>query len=66
MIERCEQLRFTFEAGEAIGIKRKRFGQELQRDIAPQLRIPCAIDLAHTADPERPDNLIVSDTRTAR
>jgi hypothetical protein len=38
---------FPLEPGETIGIVDERFGQNLQRDIAIQLRIAGAIHLAH-------------------
>src|SRR5580765_5596374 len=49
MVERGEELGFAFEAGDAIGIDSEEFRQDLQRDIAIQLRVARAIDLAHPA-----------------
>ncbi len=49
MIQRCEDFRFALEPRHAFGIARERFGQDFQRHIAPELRIPCAVHLAHPA-----------------
>ena len=49
MVQRGEHLRFALEAREAIRIARERVGQDLQRDVAIQLRIARAIHLAHAA-----------------
>ena len=40
MIQRRQHLRFPLEAREPIGIEREQFGQDLQRDIAIELRVP--------------------------
>ena len=53
MVERGEDLRFSFEAREALGIEREHLGKHLQRDVADKLRIAGAIDLAHSARPEQ-------------
>ena len=46
----CRQcLRFAFESSEPVRIVGERFGQNLQRDIAIELRVPRAIDLTHSA-----------------
>ena len=34
--------------------------QDLERDFPSQARIPCAVDLAHAAGVERPDDLVTS------
>ena len=49
VIERREHLSFALEAREPIGIARERFGQDFDGDVAIQLRIARAIDLAHAA-----------------
>jgi hypothetical protein len=43
MAERRDDLRFTREAGEAIGVDQM-IGKDLQRDVAPELRVAGAID----------------------
>ena len=40
-------MRFTLEAGEAIGIACEGFRQDLRRNVTIQLRVARAIDLAH-------------------
>ena len=52
MIQRGERLRFAQEAREPLGVVRERLGQDLDRDVAVQLRIARSIDFAHapTAD----------------
>ena len=49
MIQRGEDLGFALEARQPIGVVRERFGQDLDRDVAIQLRVARAIDLAHPA-----------------
>jgi hypothetical protein len=46
MIQRREQFRFALEPRDSIGIRRKHLGQYLDRNLAPQLRVARAIDLA--------------------
>ena len=53
MVQRREHLRFALKPGEAIGIAGERVGQDLQRDVAIQLRIARAIHLAHAALADR-------------
>ena len=57
MIERGEHLRFALEARQALGVVRERVGQDLDRDVASELRVAGAIHLAHPA-PSRRVNLI--------
>ena len=47
MIQRRERLRFALEPREPLGIARERVGQDLDRDVAIELRIAGAIHLAH-------------------
>jgi len=49
MVERRENVRLPFEARESIRIKRERLWQNLQRDVAIELRVARAINLAHPA-----------------
>ena len=49
MIQRRERLRFAREPREPIGIVRERVRQDLDRDVAIQLRVARAIHLAHAA-----------------
>ena len=49
MIERREQTRFALEPREAIGAAGECARQDFDRDVAPELRVARAIDLAHAA-----------------
>ena len=53
MVERREHPRFALEAREPLGIRREDVRQDLDRDVAPELRVARAIDLAHPARAER-------------
>src|SRR5258705_5849025 len=58
MIEGRERLRFAREACQAIGIAGEGVRKDLERDVAIQLRVAGAIDLAHPARAEGRENLI--------
>ena len=58
MIQRGQQLRFALEARDTLGVVGNRCGQQLQRDVAPERGIACAIDLAHAASAEQRDDLV--------
>ena len=58
MVQRGERLRFAREAGEAFRVQRKELGQDLDRDVAIELGIARAIDLAHAARTECADHFI--------
>jgi hypothetical protein len=58
MIERSEDLRFTAEASDAVGISGETRGQEFQRDVAIQLRVARAVHLAHAACAEGREDLV--------
>ena len=45
VVECREQLRLTLESRQTVGVARKRFRQDLERDLALQPRIARAIDL---------------------
>ena len=53
VIERRERPRFAREAGAALGIGGEVRGQDLDRDVATELAVARAIDLAHAAGAER-------------
>ena len=53
MIQRREGLGFAGEPRQAIRIIRERVGQDLQRDVAIELRVARPIHLAHAARAER-------------
>src|SRR5579864_5360399 len=48
MIQGCQHLRFTFEAGEPFGILRQLRGHYLDGDLAVEVRVPGSKDLAHS------------------
>jgi hypothetical protein len=58
VIQRREGLGFTLEAREAVGVVRERLGQNLDRDVAIQLRVAGAEDLAHAAFADRRGDLV--------
>jgi hypothetical protein len=45
MVERREHLRFALEPREPFGIGRQTIGQDLDRDVAMELRVAGAVDL---------------------
>ena len=49
MIQRGQQLRLAVEARHPLGVVREALGHDLERDVAPELRIPRAIHFAHPA-----------------
>ena len=63
MIERRQDVRLALEPGTALGIAMKGVGKDLDRDVAMQPGVACAIDLTHSAfaqlgeDPVRTDIL---------
>jgi hypothetical protein len=63
MIERGEDFGLALKAGEPVGISRDRRRQHLDRDLALQIRVGGAIDLAHPACPERVEDFVGSETR---
>jgi hypothetical protein len=62
VIECCERAGFTFKARETLRIACKRVGQDLERHLATELRIACAIDLAPPACAERSNDLVRSES----
>ncbi len=60
MIQRGQHLRFAFEAGHVLLVVGERRGQHFDRDVAIQLRIARAVDLAHPARAEGRDDLVRS------
>ena len=52
MAQRGEDLRFALKPRQAFGVACKAFGNDFQRDISFQLRIPRAVHLAHSARPD--------------
>ena len=60
------QLRFAREPRAAVRIDRDQLGQHLQRDVAMEVRVASAINLAHGARTERGDDLVRADAKTRR
>ena len=58
VIEGCEHFRFPLESCEAIGIVGERLRQDLDRDVASQLRIAGPIHFAHAARAEGRDDFV--------
>ena len=66
MIERGEDLGLALEAGEALGVVCEQVGQDLERDVATELRVARAIDLAHAAGAEQREDFVGTETRSCR
>jgi hypothetical protein len=60
MIERREDLRFALKPREAIRIVRQRGREDFDGDVATELRIARAIDLAHPAGADGGEDLVRS------
>src|SRR6516165_7940651 len=56
MVERGEHLGFTVEAGDALGIVGEGSRQDLQGNVATELRVLGAVDFAHAASTKRGEN----------
>ena len=57
-----KRVRLALKTRQAIGIKRKRRGQNLERDVATQFRVARALDLAHATGTNRCDDFVDADT----
>ena len=64
MIQAAGRARFLLEPALAIGIARERRRQNLDRDLALQLRVAGAIDLPHAAGAEPAEDLESADSIT--
>jgi hypothetical protein len=62
MIELCEQLRLALKPREALRVAREGRRQHLDRHVALQCRIACAVHLAHAARTERRSDLEATET----
>ena len=63
MIQRRERARFAIEPREPAGITRERVRQDLDRDLAAELAVARAVDLAHAADADQRLHLIAAERR---
>ena len=61
MIDGSEELSLAFEPLHALGIRRDRPRQNLDRNVSTQARVTRAIDLAHAAGAKRRDDLVRPD-----
>ena len=64
MVQRGNRLRFGREPAKALGIGGNRRVQDLDGDIAVEPRIAGAVDLAHPAGADEPDDLVRTETVT--
>jgi hypothetical protein len=63
MVERRYCLRFALEARDTIGVGGVLDREDLDRDLAIQLRVTGSIDLAHAAGTKQPDDLMSAELR---
>ena len=59
VVEAGEDLRLPLEPGEPIRVRREGVREDLQRDLAIELRVGGLPDLAHAAFPEEGGNVVV-------
>ena len=58
MVDRREHAGLALEAGDPAGIAGELVGKNLDGDLAAELEVPGAIDLAHAAGAERVEDLV--------
>ena len=58
MRERRDRLRLALEAGQRVGIGGDGLREDLDRDVAVELRVPRAVDLSHPARAQRREDLV--------
>ncbi len=66
MIQRGQQLRFALEPGQPLRIVRKRFGQDFDGHVAPELGVVRLVHFAHPARTDERDNLVGSQMCASR
>ena len=66
MIERREHLRFAREPRETVRIEKKGVGQDLQSNVAIQLRIAGAVDLSHATFADQRGDFVDAETGASR
>ena len=64
MVQRRENLRFAPESCETFGVVRNGRKENLDRDVAIQLRVTRAVDLAHTAGAECGEDFVGAEARS--
>jgi len=65
MIERREHLRLAAEPCDALGVLRECSGQDLDRDVAVELRVPRPVHLPHATSADWRVDLVWPQTRSA-
>ena len=63
VVEAGEDVRFPLEPGQPIRVSGEGVGQDLQRDLAAQLRVGGAIDLAHAPLADEGGDIVVPEAR---
>lgn len=63
VIQGREQLRFAAKAQETVTVVRNGVGQDLQRDVAAEVRVSRPVHLAHAAGPQQADDLVDAEAR---
>ena len=58
VVQRCEELRFALEPGDALFIGSELIRQNLDRDLAIELGVASAVDFAHSALADGRDDLV--------
>ena len=58
MVDRREHARLALETGDACGIPGELLREDLDRDLAAELEVPRAVDLAHASGTENADDLV--------
>ena len=66
MVDLTGGARFLLEAMQPARVGGERFGDQLDRDVAPEPRIARAVDLAHAAGANPADDLVRTDARPGR
>src|SRR2546428_6144786 len=61
-----DRARSVLKALQPRGIRRDRFGEDLDRDVAPETRVARAINLPHAAGADRRDDFIGTEARADR
>jgi len=63
MVERGQHFRFALEAREAAWVRRYGRGQDLDRDLALEIRVGGAIDLPHAAHADLGSDFVGAEAR---
>jgi hypothetical protein len=66
MVERGERLSLPFEPGMPIRIISQQIGQDLEGDVAIELRVARAVDLAHAARADEREHFVRAEVRPGR